>query len=73
MLCWRWFFEVVVLLLQHFGLEKRPIAQLWGNMAAQPIDFPRGQAKSRWRSVDAHFHDLVPILQPPFFQRKAAD
>jgi hypothetical protein len=47
--------------------------RLWGNGAAQPMYFPRCKAKSRCRTVDAHFEDIVEMLPPPSLNRKVAD
>ena len=37
------------------------------------MHIPRCKAKSGWRSVDAHFDDIVEMLLPPLLYWKAAD
>jgi len=55
------------MLLQEILARRRPIERLLSNVAVLPIHIPRCKAKSRWRSVDAHFSDIVGMLFPPLF------
>jgi len=57
----------------HFCLERWPIVWLWVIVTAQPLNFPRCDAKSHWRADDAHFEDIAVMLPQPSLPRMAAD
>jgi len=49
------------------------IVPLQVDITAEPLDFPRCRARSHWRSVHPHFHNLDEMLLRQYFTRKAPD
>jgi len=57
----------------HFCLERWLIVQLWTNLVAPPLHYPRCKAYNYWLYVDAHTQNVAAMLSQPFVPRKASD